>query len=96
MTATRLADGDRPLLPRGVRLHWDKRRGTSVLLAPERALVLDASGEAILSRLDGRRSLREIAEDLAAAHDATPAQVLADMKAFLTALVERRMVDLTP
>ena len=42
-----------PVLPRGVRLHWDVVRSALVLLAPERALMLDAVGHAILSRTKG-------------------------------------------
>ncbi len=38
-----------PLLPRGVRLHDDRVRGVPVLLGPERAVILDAIGQAILS-----------------------------------------------
>ena len=33
-----------PVLPRGVRLHWDRVREVWVLLAPERAMKLDAVG----------------------------------------------------
>jgi hypothetical protein len=42
-----------PFLPRGVRLHDDRVRGMKMLLAPERALRLDATGAAILGEIDG-------------------------------------------
>ena len=41
---------DIPYLPRGVRLADDRVRGIRVLQAPERAMQLDAIGDAILSR----------------------------------------------
>ena len=40
---------DRPVLPRGVRLHDDRVRGTKVLLGPETALMLDEIGAAIIA-----------------------------------------------
>ena len=58
--------GDRPALPRGVRLHWDRVRGTWALLAPERAIRLDDIGHAILVEVAGARSVAEIAGALAA------------------------------
>ncbi|MCX7646043.1 MAG: pyrroloquinoline quinone biosynthesis peptide chaperone PqqD [Rhodobacteraceae bacterium] len=88
------AASDIPVLPRGVRLHPDRVRGLTVLLAPERVLTIDATGAAILSRVDGRRSIGEIAADLARAY-AAPAEVIApDVIDFLQDLAEKRMVDL--
>jgi len=52
-------------LPRGVRTHWDNVRETDVLLAPERVVVLDQIGLAILSRLNGQATVEEVSEDLA-------------------------------
>ncbi|MDX5351482.1 MAG: pyrroloquinoline quinone biosynthesis peptide chaperone PqqD [Paracoccaceae bacterium] len=87
-----IAPDDIPYLPRGVRLAEDRVRGIRVLQAPERAMQLDAIGEAILSELDGARSLSRIAADLAARYSAPEAQITADMRDFLTGLIERRMV----
>ena len=50
--------GDVAFLPRGVRTHLDTVRGTEVLLAPERVLMLDEIGLAILSHLHIRRYRR--------------------------------------
>jgi pyrroloquinoline quinone biosynthesis protein D len=82
-----------PQLPRGVRLHFDKLRDTWVLLAPERALMLDEIGHAILSNVDGQRSLGEIAEQLAAQYNAPVDQVEADSADLLTSLHARRFLD---
>ncbi|HIC64489.1 MAG: pyrroloquinoline quinone biosynthesis peptide chaperone PqqD [Paracoccus sp. (in: a-proteobacteria)] len=81
-----------PYLPRGVRLAHDRVRGIRVLQAPERAMQLDAVGDAILSELDGRRSMAAIATRLAQRYNAPARQIAADLSDFLTGLVERRMV----
>ena len=82
-----------PALPRGVRLHFDKVRDTWVLLAPERAVTLDMIGHAILSEVDGTRSLGEITECLAKKYNAPVAQIVDDSCEFLTALRNRRFLD---
>ena len=84
---------DIPALPRGVRLHFDKVRETWVLLAPERAVTLDAIGHAILSEIDGARSFGEITAGLAAKYNAPEAQIIEDSSGFLQALQNRRFLD---
>lgn len=83
-----------PFLPRGVRIHRDAVRDTWVLLAPERAVMLDETAHAILSQLDGRKSLRAIAASLAARYQAPEEQIAKDAAGFLAALHHRRFVDL--
>ncbi len=83
-----------PVLPRGVRLHWDRVRTTHVLLAPERAIMLDDIGHAILSRLDGR-TCEALVAGLAADFGADAADVGPDVAEFLGGLVRERLVDLT-
>ena len=82
-----------PALPRGVRLHFDKVREKWVLLAPERAVTLDAVGHAILSEVDGIRSFGEITEALADRYNAPPEQIAADSSGFLDALQSRLFLD---
>ncbi|TWI33840.1 pyrroloquinoline quinone biosynthesis peptide chaperone PqqD [Paracoccus sulfuroxidans] len=94
MTAPSLPDDCVPYLPRGVRLHDDKVRGIRVLLAPERAISLDPVGDAILSELDGARTLGDLIAELAARYQAPAEQVGQDMREFLTGLIDRRMVFL--
>lgn len=79
-------------LPRGVRLETDKTRKMRILQAPERALMLDAIGDAILSQLDGVRTVAEISQGLADQYDAPRDQISGDVTAFLNGLIERRMV----
>ncbi|MBW4985771.1 pyrroloquinoline quinone biosynthesis peptide chaperone PqqD [Mameliella sp. CS4] len=87
--------GDIPALPRGVRLHFDRVRDTWVLLAPERAITLDAVGHAILSEVDGARSFAQITADLARKYDAPAEEIAKDSAGFLGALRDRRFLDVT-
>ena len=84
---------DVPALPRGVRLHYDRVREVWVLLAPERAVTLDAVGHAILSEVDGQRSFGEISQMLADKYDAPSEQIAKDSAGFLSALRDRRFLD---
>lgn len=81
-----------PRLPRGVRLHQDRVRGVPVLLGPERALILDEIGAAILAELDGT-ALDEIVARLALRYDAPVAEIGADVRDFLDDLQAQRLVD---
>lgn len=85
-----------PAIPRGVRLRFDAVRDAWVLLAPERAIRLDPIGHAILSEIDGRRSLGAIAATLADRYGAPPDEVTRDCAEFVAALVERRILDIAP
>jgi len=84
---------DVPALPRGVRLHYDRVREAWVLLAPERAVTLDAIGHAILSEVDGQRSFGEITQKLADKYDAPADRIAEDSAGFLSALRDRRFLD---
>ena len=93
MSEAILPDTARPALLTGVRTHWDGVRGRWFLLAPERAVALDEIGVAILGETDGERSLGEIVARLAARYDAPPERIAGDVRAFLAALIERRMAE---
>ena len=93
---TTLPDQARPVLLRGVRTHWDAVRGNWVLLAPERAIALDEIGAAILAETDGETTFGEIVARLAAKYNAPPDQIATDARRFLTALIDRRMVEALP
>ena len=87
-----MAPGDVPFLPRGVRTRFDKVRQTDVLLGPERVLMLDQIGVAILARMDGRASLKDIAQALSGAYDAPVSVIQPDVIAFVQDLHEKGMV----
>ncbi len=56
----------RPRLATGVRLRYDEVREEHLLLVPEGAVRLNASGAEVLELCDGERSLDEIVGVLAA------------------------------
>ncbi|WP_027236497.1 pyrroloquinoline quinone biosynthesis peptide chaperone PqqD [Leisingera caerulea] len=91
-----LALSDRPYLPRGVRMITDNVRGGTVLLCPEKAIALDAIGEAILSRVDSSASFKEIVAGLAAAYDAPAEQIAGDVQRFLAGLRARMYLAVHP
>lgn len=80
-------------LPRGVRLHDDRVRGVPVLLGPERALILDDIGAAILGEVDGVRRIGVIADRLAARFAAPRDEILGDVREFLDGLHAQRLAD---
>ncbi len=82
-----------PYLPRGVRLHHCSVRAGWFLLAPERALKMDAIGVAILNAVDGTRSFGAIVDKLASDFKAPRERVAADAGKFLRDLADRRMVE---
>ncbi|WP_392337130.1 pyrroloquinoline quinone biosynthesis peptide chaperone PqqD [Loktanella salsilacus] len=85
-----------PVIPRGVRLHFDRVREKWVLLAPERAITLDPIGLAILNAVDGTRPLSAIAQDLAAKYDAPLDLITTDLRDFVTDLMDRRILEAQP
>jgi pyrroloquinoline quinone biosynthesis protein D len=80
-------------LPSGVRLKKDEARDRHVLLAPERALVMDPIGIAILGQVDGVKSVRQMINALAQAYAADPEMIGKDVSAFLAELADRRMLE---
>ncbi len=88
-----MTGGAVPYLPRGVRLHYDQRRETNVLLGPERALILDDISYVILTQLDGKRSIDEICKGLADTYAAPLDQITNDTKALLRDLADKRLLE---
>ena len=89
-----LSGAARPHLPRGVRLKHDEVRDEWLLLAPERVLKTDAIAVEILKRCTGEHSLDAIVDDLASIYTADRARIDADVRAFLSDLAAKRLVDL--
>lgn len=80
-------------MPRGVRIHRDEVRDATVLLAPERAIMLDPIGEAILTAIDGTRDFLALTTHLADTYKAPVEQISGDCDEFITALLERRILE---
>jgi coenzyme PQQ biosynthesis protein PqqD len=89
-----LEDRSKPHLPRGVRLKLDETRNEWLLLAPERVVKTDAIAVEILKRCDGVATLSEIVDNLAATFKADRALIDKDVRAMLSELAAKRMVDL--
>ncbi|MEM6938714.1 MAG: pyrroloquinoline quinone biosynthesis peptide chaperone PqqD [Pseudomonadota bacterium] len=88
-----IGTSDIPSLPRGVRCHFDRVRQTDVLLGPERVLMLDPIGAAVLTRVDGTSAVSTIVANLAAAYEAPVDVIEGDVIAYLADLVDKRLVD---
>lgn len=82
-----------PFLPRGVRRHFDKVRGVPVLLGPERVLMLDEIGCAVLDQVDGEASLDRICKRLADIYDAPKDDISKDVTEYLTDLANKKLLD---
>lgn len=83
-----------PKLPRGVRLRYDEARSEWMLLAPERILKPDEIALEILKRCDGTATLDEIIDSLSAEFGAERSEVASDVRAFLSDLAAKRMLEL--
>jgi pyrroloquinoline quinone biosynthesis protein D len=81
-------------LPTGVRLKKDEARARHVLLGPERVLVMDPIGIAILGEVDGVKTVREMIGSLAQTYAADPEVIGRDVAAFLAELAGRRMLEI--
>lgn len=87
------ASSSRPRLLSGVRTHFDKARGRWVLLAPERALELDAIAMHILEEVDGQKTLDHIVSSLAQKFAAPKDQIEHDVRMFFVSLSDRRLME---
>ena len=81
---------ERPVLPNGFRLHWDKTRERHVLLFPEGAVALSPSAVEVLELCDGKRTIEDIADELSARFGG--ADVHADVENLLIQLANRGMI----
>ena len=59
-----LSESDTPCLSKLYRLQWEKAQDAYVLLYPEGMVKLNESAGEILSRVDGRKSISSITEEL--------------------------------
>ena len=82
----------KPAFARYSRLHQDRARGRFVILAPERAYELDPIAVAVLQLCDGRRSLADIASDLARTYSAPVEAIAKDVTSMLQGLADKRIL----
>jgi len=85
-----MVDGDTVLaLPRHIKLRHDAGRGRWIILAPERVFNPDETAVEVLQRLDGQRSVSEIAEALSQEYQAPLDVVTTDIVAMLQDLTDK-------
>ena len=82
----------RPTLASKVRLRWDRRAETYMLLYPERGLVLNATGADIVQLCTGEHTVGGIVEQLAGKYAREPEDVAQEVQTFLTRLAERGLI----
>jgi pyrroloquinoline quinone biosynthesis protein D len=58
-------------------------------------MALEETAVAIVSRIDGKRTLAEIVDGLAADYNAPRDVIAGDVEAFLQELLERRMLEVS-
>jgi pyrroloquinoline quinone biosynthesis protein D len=92
--AVAISTESKPHLPRGMHLKHDATRDEWLLMAPERVLKLNPVAVEILKRCDGKATLGEIIDQLAAAFAAERERIETDVRALLAELAAKRMVDL--
>ncbi|MCH2038252.1 MAG: pyrroloquinoline quinone biosynthesis protein PqqE [Rickettsiales bacterium] len=86
-TQTQTISGDTVVsLAEGVRLHRASVRHQFVLLIPEKALVLDDTGHAIIELMDGKRSLHALIQILAERYKVSSKDVETDVIEFVRKL----------
>ena len=78
-----------PLLPRHVKLRFDKVRDRWVILAPERVLVPDDISVQVLQLCDGIRNIEGVVAVLAEKFAADPGLILNDCLALLQDLADK-------
>ena len=90
-------DESRPRLATGTRWATPTPGGvdeTRMILFPEGAIKLQATGRQVLERCDGQRTFGEIVADLQKEFGkADPAMIRLDISTFLEQLQRRRIVD---
>ncbi len=86
----------RPRLARKVRLRFDRHSGRHMLLYPEKGLALNQTAAAVAELCTGNHRVVEIVERLAAGSGAgARARIEQDVHAFLQALLDRNLLELT-
>jgi len=74
-------------------MRFDEVRKKHVLLAPERTFDLDDNAVAVLTLVDGQRSVADIAARLAETYNADRAVIEADILVMLNDLATKRVLE---
>jgi coenzyme PQQ biosynthesis protein PqqD len=88
-----LGPASRPRLAARARVRLDRQTGKAVLLYPERGLVLNAVGQAVLELCGGERTVDEIVATLAERYAGARDMLRVDVLAFLQLLADRGLLE---
>lgn len=84
-----------PKLANKARLKHDRHANKMMILYPERGLELNDTAAAIAQKLDGVRSIAEIARELAAEHEGASREAIEkNVVAFVSGLRDKGLLDL--
>ena len=91
-TPPRLVEADAPSFPRHVRFRFDEARQAWVILAPERVLMPDEIAVEVLKLCDGKATIGEIVDTLAATFEAPREDILPDVLTLFNDLAAKGFV----
>jgi len=83
----------RPRLAAKAKLRLDPKTGQHVLLYPEKGLLLNTTGAAILSLCTGEHALSVIVDTLAARFETEPARLEREVLTFVAGLLDRGLLQ---
>jgi pyrroloquinoline quinone biosynthesis protein D len=86
----------RPRLAAKAKLRLDPKTGKHVLLYPEKGLLLNATGTAILQQCNGEQTLSAIVTALAVQFQTEPTRLEPEVLAFVHELLDRGLLQATP
>lgn len=86
----------KPRLAAKAKLRLDPKTQRYILLYPEKGLLLNATGAAILQRCSGQAPLAAIVRELALEFHSDPDVLQIEVLAFVRGLVERGLLELLP
>lgn len=85
---------DIPRLASHVRAGKDRFSGELLLLAPEKAIMLNSTAQAVLGLCDGVHTLESLVMELATRYDTKPDALYADVMELVTDLIQKGLVTL--
>lgn len=96
MTAEALSLELKPKLAPKTKLRLDPKSGKYILLYPEKGLLLNPTGAAILKRCSGEQTLSSIIAELAAEFQSDVEVLKPEVLSFVQGLLDRGLVQAEP
>lgn len=86
----------RPRLAAKTKLRLDQKTGKHILLYPEKGLLLNPTGAAILTLCTGEHAVSSIVQMLATQFQAEPARLEPEVLSFVQGLLDRGLLQAAP